>query len=97
MKVVRRSTLPSFFTDEYGNQTIVMAPNSRVLFIVLTLIAERVAQTEWHTWAQVLVLIAVTMWASDEFFDGVSPFRKLLGFSFLVIVGVQLFQLSYRL
>lgn len=95
--VEKAIALPPFFTDKYGRQTIVMAPNGRLLFIVVAMMAERFAQMEWHTWAQLLVLAAITMWASDEFMYGVSAFRKLLGFGFLLLVGFMLFKLSYRL
>jgi hypothetical protein len=89
--------LPPFFTDANGKQTIIMFPNARLVFLALTMIGDRIVQPEWHTWTQLLVLVAITMWASDEFIDGASTFRKLLGFSFLFYVGVQLLLLSYRL
>ena len=99
MKIMdaKATSLPPFFTDKEGHQTLVMAPNSRLLFIVVALMAERFAQMQWHTWAQLLVLAAITMWASDEFIYGVSEFRKLLGFAFLLLVGFSLFHMSYRL
>lgn len=74
------SFLPSFFTNDRGEQTIAQAPNAPVLGWTLFGLASRLArQEENRVLLRTLSRICLCLWGVLELTRGESGFRRTMG------------------
>ncbi|NOJ59332.1 hypothetical protein [Arthrobacter sp. 260] len=74
------SSLPSFFTNARGEQTIAQAPNAPVLGWTLFGLASRMAlREENRVLLRTLSRVCLCLWAVLELTRGESGFRRTMG------------------
>jgi hypothetical protein len=73
---------------------IVQFPNLPLIIAFLASQAGRVVGASEHPYATSISYLAMTIWAYEEFVEGVNWFRHLLGFAYLVIMVMRVAHLS---
>ncbi len=77
-----RAALDWFFRNrETGRITIAQWPNIALWVFIAARLVHLFVEWEPLQW---IALVALLLWAFDELFRGVSPFRRLLGLGVLI-------------
>ena len=71
--------------------TIFQKPNRLLIIAIIGFAISRITGGSAHLIASTVFTMAIIIWAYEEATQGVNVFRKLLGATVLVIIGVSLF------
>ena len=87
---VRTATDWMFRDRATGKYVVAQRPNAPLAVWLACLVVEWLAHPggAWGTALRVLSAIALIVWAGDEVVRGVNPWRRLLGATVLIGVGV---------
>ncbi len=86
--------IDKFFKDRHGKFVFAQMPNRSLIFaLIFWIIAELVKNTGYYNMLKSGFFVMLAYWAYLEITDGVTYFRKTLGFVVAIYVIISMYKL----